>query len=192
MISKEWAHPLCINCAKSHQPDGIRQLMPYTLPTRTLSGQLTARNHSSCQSKIHKTLFIFRLPSSPHLHLPSFPSSLSSFCLRHEIKQMRAKLEDLSPEERAAVQHFKTDITIVFNDLYEDRWDQERWDRAVGKQSPRPFSFPMENRPAWPMRNVWIGIVYCKRPPRGCLDRRPCALHSTSRSCGYANAIMRT
>ena len=47
---------------------------------------------------------------------------------------MRVKLEDLSPEKRAAVQDFKSDITSVFNDLYEDKWDQERWDRAVGKQ----------------------------------------------------------
>lgn len=49
---------------------------------------------------------------------------------------MRVKLEDLSPEKRAAVQDFKTDITSVFNDLYEDKWDQERWDRAVGEKFP--------------------------------------------------------
>jgi len=45
---------------------------------------------------------------------------------------MRVKLEDLSPEKRAAVQDFKTDITSVFNDIYGDNWDQERWDTAVG------------------------------------------------------------
>lgn len=53
---------------------------------------------------------------------------------------MRVKLEDLSPEKRAAVHDFKTDITSVFNDLYEDKWDQERWDGAVGKPSSSPFS----------------------------------------------------
>jgi len=46
---------------------------------------------------------------------------------------MRVKFGDLSQEKRAAIQRFKTDITSVFNDLYEDRWDQERWDKAVGK-----------------------------------------------------------
>ena len=46
---------------------------------------------------------------------------------------MRVKLEHLSPEKRAAVQDFKSDIASVFNDLYEDKWDQERWDRAVSK-----------------------------------------------------------
>ena len=57
---------------------------------------------------------------------------------------MRVRLEDLSPEKRAAVQDFKTDITSVFNDLYEDKWDQERWERAVGKRLfvPAPSWFP--------------------------------------------------
>ena len=59
---------------------------------------------------------------------------------------MRVKLEDLSPEKRAAVHDFKTDITSVFNDLYEDKWDQERWDRAVGKPSSSPFSTPNDQK----------------------------------------------
>lgn len=53
---------------------------------------------------------------------------------------MRIKPENLSPEKRAAVQDFKTNITGVFNNLYEDSWDEERWDRAVGKLfSLHPF-----------------------------------------------------
>ena len=61
---------------------------------------------------------------------------------------MRHKLEDLSPEKRAAVQAFKSDITSVFNDLYEEKWDQERWDRAVGKR----FSSDPSDRPQCPSR----------------------------------------
>lgn len=61
---------------------------------------------------------------------------------------MRVKLDGLSPEKRAAVQAFKGDIAAVFNDLYEDKWDQELWDRAVGKLSSRPFSPSMIDRPA--------------------------------------------
>lgn len=60
---------------------------------------------------------------------------------------MRVKIEDLSPEKRAAVQDFKADITSVFNDLYEDKWDQQLWERAVGKQSP--------------VRSMWIAIGVC-------------------------------
>ena len=44
---------------------------------------------------------------------------------------MRVKLEDLSPEKRTAVLDFKADITGVFNDLYEDKWDQQKWDMAI-------------------------------------------------------------
>jgi len=44
---------------------------------------------------------------------------------------MRVKLEDLSPEKRRAVQDFKNDITGVFDELYEDKWNQKRWDDAM-------------------------------------------------------------
>jgi len=44
---------------------------------------------------------------------------------------MRVKLEDLSPDKRAAVQDFKNDIIGVFNDLYEEKWDQQKWDTAI-------------------------------------------------------------
>jgi len=46
---------------------------------------------------------------------------------------MRVKLDDLSPEKRAAVQDFKNDITAVFNELYEDKWDEIQWSAAVHK-----------------------------------------------------------
>lgn len=44
---------------------------------------------------------------------------------------MRVKLDDLSPEKRITVQDFKNDITAVFNDLYEEKWDQHKWDQAT-------------------------------------------------------------
>jgi len=44
---------------------------------------------------------------------------------------MRVRLEDLSPEKRAAVQDFRDDIIGVFSDLYEDKWDQQKWDKAI-------------------------------------------------------------
>lgn len=83
--------------------------------------------HLNCQSQI--PFLHLRLPSPPSP--PTFRPSVSY--------NMRIKLDSLSPEKRAAVQAFKGDITAVFNDLYEDKWDQELWDRAVGKLSSRPF-----------------------------------------------------
>ena len=65
---------------------------------------------------------------------------------------MRVKLEDLSPEKRAAVQDFKSDITSVFNDIYGDKWDQERWDRAVGGLFSSPLLPP-------DLSNVYFLIV---------------------------------
>jgi len=89
---------------------------------------------------------------------------------------MRVKLEDLSPEKRAAVQDFKSDITSVFNDIYGDKWDQERWDRAIGGYFLRPFSLPTSDS----VSNVYILIVHRRLLPRGLPDWRLCASHPTS------------
>ena len=77
---------------------------------------------------------------------------------------MRVKLDDLSPEKRAAVQDFKSDITSVFNDLYEEKWDQERWDRAVGE----PFS-PLDDQTTYRIATLLSRLT---------------SVRSTSRSCG--------
>lgn len=91
-------------------------------------------NHFICQSQTRKTTFIFHNSFSSSLPSSSLPSPPFAY------ENMRAKLESPCPEEHAAVQDFKSDIASVFNDLYEEKWDQERWDRAVGKLFSRTFS----------------------------------------------------
>lgn len=88
---------------------------------------------------------------------------------------MRVRLEDLSPEKRAAVQDFKTDITSVFNNFYEDSWDEERWDRAVRKLPPVPSPPDRRTNPEC-MRNMWIERCTTVGVRLEALDRRPCAL----------------
>ncbi|KAI0925919.1 hypothetical protein AcV5_008522 [Taiwanofungus camphoratus] len=46
---------------------------------------------------------------------------------------MASSLADETPEERAARNEFRTNIWSVFQPLYEDKWDQARWDVAVAK-----------------------------------------------------------
>jgi len=95
---------------------------------------------------------------------------------------MRVKLEDLSPEKRTAVQDFKTDITTVFNDLYEDKWDQERWDEAVGKQISRP-PCSLSGQTAF-----WVDVKYVDRTrvqPEPASRSRSCALPSIPRWAIY-------
>lgn len=104
---------------------------------------------------------------------------------------MRVKLEDLSPEKRAAIQDFKTDITSVFNDIYGDKWDQERWDRAVGGLFLffRPFSLSLRvgfeyvhpNR-ASPASASWFSRLTSVRFPLDLLISR-WTLHLILRLC---------
>ena len=73
---------------------------------------------------------------------------------------MRVKLENRSPEERAVVQVFKTDVTSVFNDLYEDKWDQERWERTVGKLSP-VHPYPLDDQQTRRVDMKCVGPKFC-------------------------------
>ncbi|PCH42305.1 hypothetical protein WOLCODRAFT_152330 [Wolfiporia cocos MD-104 SS10] len=42
-------------------------------------------------------------------------------------------VDELAPEERAATEDFKTNIWAIFQPLYEEKWDQARWDAAVSR-----------------------------------------------------------
>jgi len=106
---------------------------------------------------------------------------------------MRVKLEDLSPAKRTAIQDFKTDITSVFNDIYGDNWDQERWDKAVGEPLfTLPSSLSMVND-----HRVFFERVYPNRASASEFSRLtsvrfpPPPLDLTAKlisSCGCADA----